>query len=179
MTACTCRASSFSLTHPTQLIHIQPPPFRKNSYPSYSNCCSQRCSVNRQPTQSVRLTCVHAAVESVGIGVCLGCIFAPLPSPRRRAGWTKWSQQFPCLFAVINQSHYHQEWFRFVGCPHIVGRSQKSQKCCKINCLSLFFFVCFLSRLPALLHGKKGSCVRSALVSWGSCFILSVNEKVP
>lgn len=139
MTACTCRASSFSLTHPTQLIHIQPPPFRKNSYPSYSNCCSQRCSVNRQPTQSVHLTCVHAAVESAGISVCLGCIFAPLPSPRCRAGRTKWSQQFPCLFAVINQSHYHQEWFWFVGCPHIVRRSQKSQKCCKINCLSLFF----------------------------------------
>lgn len=139
MTACTCTGSSFSLTHPTQLIHVQPPPFRKNSYPSCSNCGSQRCSVDRQPTQSVRLTCVHATLESAGINVCLGCIFTPLPSQLLRAGWAKWPKQLPCSFGVINQTHCHQEWFWLVGRPYVVRMSQKSQRCCKVNCLSLVF----------------------------------------
>lgn len=68
MTACICTARSFSLTHPTQLIHFQSPHFRRNSYPS---CCSQRCSVDRQPTQNVHLTWMPATLEFAGISVCL------------------------------------------------------------------------------------------------------------
>ena len=178
MTACTCTASSFRLAHPTQLIHIQSPPFRENSYPSYSDCCSQRCSVNRQPTQNVRLTCVHATLQSAGISVCLGYICGPLPSLLLRAEWTKWPQQMPCSFGVINWTHYHREWFWLVGLPHVVRMSQKSQRCCKVNCLSLVF--CLLPKYTVCLASwQKGSCVRVALVSWGSCFILSVNERVP
>lgn len=109
LTACTCTASSFSLTHPTQVIHIQPPPFRKNSYPSYSSCSSERCSVNRQPTQSVHLTLVHAALESASISVCSGCICAPLPSSPLRPAWTKWPQQLLRSLGVINWIYYHQE----------------------------------------------------------------------
>lgn len=139
VTACTCTASSFSLTHPTQLIHIQSPPFRKNSYSPYSNCCSQRCSVGRQPTENIHLTCVHATLESAGIGVCLGCRCVPLPPPLLRAEWKKWPQQLPCSFGVINQTHYHQEWFGLVVHPHVVRMSQKSQRCSKVNCLSLIF----------------------------------------
>jgi len=158
MRTCTCTASSFSLTHPTQLIHIQPPLFRKNSYPSYSNCSSQGCSVDRQPTQSVCLTCVRATLGSAGIRVCLGCISASLPSELLRAGWTKWPKQTRHSFDVINWTHYHQEWFWLVGHPHEFRVSQKSQRCCKVNCLSLVF--CLLPMYAICLSSwrKKELC---------------------
>lgn len=108
VTLCNCTGSSFSLTLPTQLIHIQPPPFRKNSYPFYSDCSSQRCSVNRQPTLSFRLTCAHATLDSASISVCLGCMCAHIPSSYLRAKQAKWPLQLPYAFVVINQADYDQ-----------------------------------------------------------------------
>lgn len=144
MTACICTARSFSLTHPTQLIHFQSPPFRRNSYPS---CCSQRCSVDRQPTPNVHLTWAPVILEFAGINVCLHV--GPLSSLFLRAEQTKWSQQVSCSFDMINWTHYYQKWFWFVGSPYAVRLSQNSQRCCKVNCLSLVFGW-FLSRISAL-----------------------------
>lgn len=55
----------------------------------------------------------------------------------------------PCSVDVINRTHYYQEGFWFVGCPHTVRLSQNSRRCCKVNCLSLVFDW-FLSRISVL-----------------------------
>lgn len=85
------------------------------------------------------------------LGICRhqclsACGPSPISIPQSR---TKWPQQVPCSFDVINWTHYYQEWFWFVGSPYAVRLSQNSQRCCKVNCLSLIFGW-FLSRISAL-----------------------------